>query len=41
MLEAFEMLLAIWVWLKKDKYWDCGDSSAMQEAEDAACKLTS
>ena len=41
MLEAFEMLLAFWAWLKKDKYWDCGDAKAMLEAEDAACKLMS
>jgi hypothetical protein len=41
MLESFEMLLAFWAWLKKDNYWDCGDLNAMQEAEDATCKLMS
>jgi hypothetical protein len=41
MLEAFEMLLSFWAWLKKDQYWDCGDSNAMLEAEDASCKLMS
>lgn len=35
-VEAFETLLAFWAWLKKDKYWEHGDSKA---EEDATCSI--
>ena len=38
MLEAFEMLLCYWAWLKKDEYWVLSDMNALQIAKEAICK---
>jgi len=38
MIEAFEMLLCYWAWLKKDEYWDCNDMKALECAKIAICK---
>jgi hypothetical protein len=39
MIEVFESLLCFWAWLKKDKYWKCGDEEATRAAEEATCIL--
>ena len=38
MVEAFEMLICYWAWLKKDNYWDCNDMGALQHAKTAIKK---
>lgn len=38
MIEAFELLLCYWAWLKKDEYWDCDDMDALQCAKTSICK---
>ena len=41
MIEAFEMLLCYWAWLKKEEYWACHDMDALQRAKTAICKTVS
>src|SRR5687768_7960138 len=38
MIEAFEMLICYWAWLKKDNYWDCNDMGALEHAKTAIKK---
>lgn len=33
MIEAFELLLSYWAWLKKDELWDVHDSESLQSAK--------
>ncbi len=35
MINAFEMLLCYWAWLKKEEYWDCQDKDALHSAKEA------
>ena len=35
MIQAFEMLLCYWAWLKKDEFWECNDEQALQAAQEA------
>ena len=35
MINAFEMLLCYWSWLKKEEYWDCQDMDALEIANEA------
>ena len=35
MINAFEMLLCYWVWLKKEEYWNCHDKEALEAAKQA------
>ena len=39
MIEAFEMLLSYWAWLKKDEYWDLHDNEAQKPAKTSIFKL--
>ena len=32
---VFSMILSYWSWLKKDSYWQCGDTKACKQAENA------
>lgn len=41
MIEAFEMLLCYWAWLKKDEYWAGNDMEALHVAKTAICKSVS
>ena len=40
MINAFEMLLCYWVWLKKEEFWDCHDKDALEVAKKAICVTT-
>ena len=40
MINAFEMLLCYWAWLKKDEYWDCNDKDALRTAKEAISMTT-
>ena len=33
MIEAFELLLCYWAWLKKEEYWDLNDKESLQCAK--------
>jgi hypothetical protein len=35
MLYCFSQVLSYWAWLKQDTYWECGDTTARDEARDA------
>ena len=39
MIEAFELLLSYWVWLKKEEFWDIFDTESMQNAKLAIFKM--
>ena len=38
MIQAFEMLLCYWAWLKKDEYWDCNNMNALHDAKTSICE---
>ena len=38
-IQAFEMLLCYWAWLKKDEYWDSDDEEALATAKQSICVL--
>ena len=38
MVEAFEMMICYWAWLKKDNYWECNDMDALAHAQTAIKK---
>ena len=40
MINAFEMLLCYWAWLKKEEYWDCNDKEALRTAKEATSMTT-
>ena len=39
MLEAFELLLCYWAWLKKEEFWDLHDAESLQCAKKSIFKM--